>query len=451
MGARARLKTTPVLRPLRRSPYDREIVRLAVPAFGALVAEPLYVLTDTAIVGHLGTAQLGGLAIAAAIILTTHAVLIFLAYGTTGAVARRLGAGDDIGAAHQGVQGLWLAVGLGVAVAVLFATATGWLVGLFDPDPEVSGYAVTYLRISALGMPAILVTLAGTGYLRGLQDTRTPLYVAAGTAVLNLVLELVLVFGFELGVAGSAWSTVVVQCIGALVYLRVVLRAARGHGASLRPDLGAITAYARAGVALVIRTVALRGAFVAATFAATRIGRTDLAAHQIGYEVWALLALSLDAVAIAGQALTGRALGAADVDTARGAARRMIELSIAFGVVVGVLLIALRTPVASIFTSDPDVETLAAFVLLQVGLMQPLNGIVFALDGVLIGAGDLRWLAGAMVGGSVVFAIAIGAVIVGDGGLGWVWGALWVLMFARAIPLVGRFAQGRWAVTGATI
>lgn len=436
--------------PTGRSPHDAEILRLAVPAFGALVAEPLYILTDTAIVGHLGTAELGGLAIASAVILTTHAVMIFLAYGTTGAVARRLGAGDHAGAVHQGVQGLWLAAGIGAVVAVVFATATDGLVGLFDPDPDVAVHAVTYLRISAAGVPAILVTLAGTGFLRGLQDTRTPLYVAAVTAVANLVIELGMVYGLGLGVAGSAWSTVIVLWGGAVVYVCVVLAEARRQGTSLTPDLVAILGYGRAGVALIVRTIALRGSFVAATFAATQLGPTELAAHQIGYEVWALLALSLDAIAIAGQALTGRALGANDVPTALGAARRMIELSVMLGVVVGAVLIVIRAPVASLFTSDPAVASLAAFVLLQVALMQPLNGVVFALDGVLIGAGDLRWLALAMVGGTAAFAVAIAAVIADGAGLGWVWGALWVLMVARAVPLTVRFAQGRWAVAGAS-
>jgi putative MATE family efflux protein len=419
-----------------------------VPAFGALVAEPVYILTDTAIVGHLGTAQLGGLAIASTIILTAHALLIFLAYGTTGSVARLIGAGDDVTAAHLAVQALWVAAGLGVVVGGVFLVGADPLVGLFDADAEVAGYATTYLRISAVGMPALLLTLAGTGYLRGLQDTRTPLAVAVATAVLNVVLEVVMVLGLDLGVPGSAWSTVIAQTAGAAVYLRVVLAAARRTGAGLRPERAGVLLSARSGVPLFVRTAALRGAFLAATVVAASLGRDDLAAHQIGYEVWALLALALDAVAIAGQALTGRLLGAGRADVARAAAGRMIELSIAFGVLVGVLLLALRAPVAGIFTDDQAVAALAAFVLALVALMQPLNGVVFALDGILIGAGDLRWLAGAMVAAAAVFGVAAGLVSISGAGLGWLWAALWVLMIARAATLVHRYRQEKWVKAG---
>jgi putative MATE family efflux protein len=432
------------------SPYDRDILRLAVPAFGALVAEPVYVLTDTAIVGHLGTAQLAGLAVASAIILTAHALLIFLAYGTTGSVARLIGAGDEATAAHLAVQALWVAAGLGVVVGAAFLSGADALVGLFDADADVAGYATTYLRISAVGMPALLLTLAGTGYLRGLQDTRTPLAVAVATAVLNLVLEVVMVLGLDLGVPGSAWSTVIAQTVGAAVFLRVVLGAARRTGAGLRPERAGVWLSARSGAALFVRTAALRGAFLTATVVATGLGRVDLAAHQIGYEVWALLALAVDAVAIAGQALTGRFLGAGRADVARAAADRMIELSVAFGAVIGLLLLALRTPAAGIFTDDPAVTVLAAFVLVHVALMQPLNGVVFALDGVLIGAGDLRWLAGAMLVASAAFAACAGLVSVTGAGLGWLWGALWVLMLARAATLVHRYRQGEWASVGVT-
>jgi putative MATE family efflux protein len=275
------------------------------------------------------------------------------------------------------------------------------------------------------------------------------LAVAIGTAVLNLIMEVVMVFGLDLGVPGSAWSTVLAQTVGAAVYLRVVLGAARRTGAGLRPERAGVLFSARSGAPLFVRTAALRGAFLTATVVATSLGRVDLAAHQIGYEVWALLALAVDAVAIAGQALTGRLLGAGRADVARAAANRMIELSVAFGIVIGVVLLALRTPVAAIFTDDPAVAALAAFVLAHVALMQPLNGVVFALDGVLIGAGDLRWLAGAMLGASAVFAVAAGLVSITGAGLGWLWAALWVLMIARAATLAHRYREERWMSVGA--
>jgi putative MATE family efflux protein len=435
---------------LQRSPYDREILRLAVPAFGALVAEPVYILTDTAIVGHLGTEQLAGLAVASAILLTAYALLVFLAYATTGAVARLIGAGAQREAAHQGLQGLWLGAGLGVVIGVFFAVAAQPLVELFGASGAVTGYAVTYLRISAVGVPAVLVMLAGTGYLRGVQDTRTPLLVAVATAAGNLVLEVAFVYGADLGLAGSAWSTVLVQVAGAAVYTVLVAGAARRLGTPLTPDPRALLHYARSGFALIVRTAALRGAFVLAALVAARIGTADLAAYQIGFEVWALLALSLDAIAIAGQALTGRYLGASDPITARRAASRMIELSAMFGVLVGCCLLVVRPWLGEVFSDDPAVTALAAFVLAHVALMQPLNGVVFAIDGILIGAGDLRWLAWAMAGAAAVFAVAAGAVLATGTGLGWLMGALWLLMAARAAALVYRFSQDRWLVLGAT-
>lgn len=439
------------MRRLLRSPYDRQIMRLAVPAFGALVAEPVYILTDTAIVGHLGTEQLAGLAVASAILLSAYAILIFLAYGTTGTVARLIGAGAHREAAHQGVQGLWLGAGLGVVVGTVLALGAEPLVALFGAGGPVSDHAVTYLSISAVGMPAVLLTLAGTGYLRGLQDTRTPLLVAATTAIGNLVVELVLVYGADMGIAGSAWSTVGAQSCGAAVYVAMVTGAGRRLGAGLRPDPAALVAYARAGVALLVRTAALRAAFVLAALVAARIGTEDLAAYQIGFEVWALLALALDAIAIAGQAMTGRYLGAGDAATARLAAGRMIELSAMFGGVVAVALLAVRPWVGEVFTDDPQVVSLSAFVLLHVALMQPLNGVVFAIDGILIGAGDLRWLAQAMALCGVLFAVAAGAVLATGAGLGWLWGALWLLMTARAATLAYRFSQDRWLVLGAPV
>src|SRR5262245_19219535 len=228
--------------------HDREIVALAVPAFGALVAEPLFVMADSAIVGHLGTAQLAGLGVASALLASAVSVFVFLAYATTGAVARRVGAGDLPSAIRQGMDGIWLAMLLGATViAVVLPLAPGIAV-LFRASSTSPPYATTYLRISALGIPAMLIVLAPTGVLRGLQDTRTPLYVAVAGFIANAALNVGLVYGAGLGIAGSAWGTVIAQCGMAAVYLRVVVRGARRHGASLRPDSAGIRASAQAGV-----------------------------------------------------------------------------------------------------------------------------------------------------------------------------------------------------------
>jgi putative MATE family efflux protein len=429
---------------LRRSPHDRAIARLAVPAFGALVAEPLYVLADTAVVGRLGTPQLGGLAVATTVLLTLYSVFIFLAYGTTAAVARRIGAGERASAAGQAVQSLWLALGLSVVVgAVGFALAEPLLRALGAGD-EVLRHGLVYLRISLLGLPGMFVTLAGTGWLRGIQDMRTPLVVAVLTAAGNLVLEVVLVFGLGFGIGASALSTVAAQTAGGLVYLDRVLRGARASGAPLRPRAADVRALMRVGRDLLVRTAALRASLVIATAVAARIGVVDLASHQVAFEVWSFLALALDAVAIAGQALIGHHLGAGEPGVARAVGDRMLGWGLAGGVAVGVAVALAREPLARVFTTDPDVIALTALLLLAVAALQPVNGMVFVLDGLLIGAGDQRYLAKAMVAALAVYApvaVAVGAL---GWGIGWLWVALGVLMLARLAGLLARWRSGRW-------
>lgn len=392
----AMTKAAPQAKHHRRQ-HDREIVALAVPAFGALVAEPLFVMADSAIIGHLGTAQLAGLAVASALLTTAVSIFVFLAYATTGAVARRVGAGELSAAIRQGMDGIWLALLLGAAViAVVLPTAPA-LIDLFGASETAAPYAVTYLRISSFGIPAMLVVLAATGVLRGLQNTRTPLYVAIGGFVANAILNVVLVYGAGLGIAGSAWGTVIAQCGMAAVYLVVVVRGARKHGASLKPDAAGIRASAQAGAPLLVRTLSLRAVLMIATAVAARLGDTEIAAHQIILSLWSLLAFAMDAIAIAGQAIIGRYLGAGDSAGAKAVCRRMVEWGIGSGIVLGVLVIASRPLFIPLFTSDGAVKDAALPALVVVALCQPLSGIVYVLDGVLMGAGDGPYLAWAML------------------------------------------------------
>ena len=433
-----------------RRQHDREIVALAVPAFGALVAEPLFVMADSAIVGHLGTAQLAGLGIASALLTTAVSVFVFLAYATTAAVARRVGAGDLQAAIRQGMDGIWLALLLGAAViAVVLPTAPS-IVELFGASDTAAPYATTYLRISALGIPAMLVVLASTGVLRGLQDTKTPLYVAVAGFVANAVLNAGLVYGADLGIAGSAWGTVIAQCGMAAAYLVVVVRGARRHGASLRPDAAGIRASAQAGVPLLVRTLSLRAILMIATAVAARLGDADIAAHQIILSLWSLLAFALDAIAIAGQAIIGRYLGAGDTDGARQACRRMVEWGITVGVALGVLVVLARPLFLPLFTGDGTVKEAALPALVIVALSQPICGVVFVLDGVLMGAGDGPYLAWAMVVTLAVFTPVALLVPVLGGGLTAVWAAMTLMMAVRMLTLWWRTRSGRWIVTGAT-
>ncbi|MFE5971088.1 MATE family efflux transporter [Streptomyces sp. NPDC056460] len=433
-----------------RRQHDREIVSLALPAFGALVAEPLFLMVDSAIVGHLGTPQLAGLAIAAALLTTAVSVFVFLAYATTAAVSRRVGAGDLPAAIRQGMDGIWLALLLGTAVVAVTLPAAPWLIELFGASDTAAPYAVTYLRISSLGIPAMLVVLAATGVLRGLQDTRTPLYVAIGGFMANGALNVGLVYGAGLGIAGSAWGTVIAQCGMAVAYLVVVVRGARRHGASLRPDAAGIRASAQAGVPLLVRTLSLRAVLMIATAVAARMGDAEVAAHQIILSLWSLMAFALDAIAIAGQAIIGRYLGANDAEGARQVCRRMVQWGVISGVALGALLIVARPLFIPLFTGDTAVQDTLLPALLVVAISQPISGVVFVLDGVLMGAGDGPYLAWAMLLTLAVFAPVALLVPALGGGLTALWWAMTLMMTVRMATLWFRSRSGRWIVTGAT-
>jgi len=430
---------------------DREILRLAVPAFAALVAEPLFLLADSAIVGHLGTTELAGLGIAGAVLGTLISLCVFLAYGTTASVARRLGAGDRSGALTQGVHGIWLAVLIGVGTTVLGLLTTSFLVGLFDPGPAVAHQAETYLRIGLLGAVPLLVMLATTGILRGLQDTRTPLAVAVVGNVVNVVLNVVLVYGLDLGIGGSALGTVIAQIGSAAVLLAVVARAAGAAGVGLRPSLSGIRGAGRAGVPLLLRTVTLRAGLLVMTYGATALGPDDLAAMQIAMTIWTFLAYSLDAIAIAAQALTGRYLGAGDRAGTRSVTRRMLRWGLGAGVVTGLLLAVAAPYAGALFTPDAAVRDLLVPILLVAALAQPVAGVVFVLDGVLIGAGDGSYLARVGLLVLVVFAPAAWcAVAVADSST-WLWVAFaTTFMGGRAVVLLARERTDAWMTVGRT-
>jgi len=439
----------------RANAHDREILRLAVPAFLALVAEPLFLLSDAAIVGHLGTAELAGLGIAAAVLQTVIGLCIFLAYGTTASVARHLGAGDRRGALAQGIDGVWLAVGIGVVATVLGVAATEPLVHAFGAGDAVSEQAATYLRIAFLGTTPLLVMLASTGVLRGLQDTRTPLAVAVGGNALNVVLNLLLVYGVGLGIAGSALGSVLAQVASAVALLVVVVRAARREGAPLRPDLPGVRAAAHAAVPLVIRTLTLRAALLVTTYAVilgatgTRGQEVDLATHQLAMTLWTFLAFVLDAIAIAAQAITGRYLGAGDVAGTRTVTSRMVRWGVVAGAVTALLLAVASPVLGALFTDDPAVQDLLVPVLLVAALGQPIAGVVFVLDGVLIGAGDGAYLArGGLVTLAVYAPLALATGLLGAG-LVWIWVTFSaVFMGARLVVLLHRARGDAWLVTG---
>lgn len=424
-----------------------------MPALGALVAEPLFVLVDSAIVGHLGSAPLAGLALASTVLTTVVGLCVFLAYATTAAVARRMGADDEPGALRSGIDGLWLALTLGVVLGALAWLLAPSLVAALDAHDEVARQAVTYLRWSAPGLPGMLVVLAATGVLRGLQDTRTPLVVAATGAAANAGLNALLVYPAGMGIAGSGLGTALTQLAMAAWLGALVVRGARRRGASIAPTAGGLRGSARAGVPLLVRTATLRAAIVLTTWVATGLGTSALAGHQVVNAVWGLTAFALDALAIAAQALVGHALGAGDVPRARLLLGRTLRWGVAVGGALTVLVVAGSPLLVRLFSADDEVRRAAVLGLVVAAVCLPMAGWVFVLDGVLIGAGDGVFLARAGLVTLVVYLPAALAVRAwapdGAAGLAWLWaGFAGVFMLSRAVTTGWRARGSGWTVTG---
>ncbi|MGI8416965.1 MAG: MATE family efflux transporter [Nakamurella sp.] len=432
---------------------NREIARLAVPALGALLAEPAFLLVDSAIVGHLGVAQLAGVGVAAALLTTAVGLSVFLAYGTTSQVARLLGAGNLRRALSLGMDGIYLAVGIGLVLGLLGIPTAAALVRTLGADPIAAQFGTRYLLWSLIGLPGMLVVLATTGVLRGLQDTRTPLLVAVTGAVVNIGLNLLLVLGFHWGVAGSAIGTATTQTAMAVALVIVVLRHARAHSANLHPDLAGIRGAGAAAVPLLIRTVALRVGILTTTVVAAKQGQLALAGHQVVNTIWNFLALGLDALAIAAQALTGKALGAGDAPAVRRITDAMVRWSLAGGAAIGVVIGIAAPWIGPVFTPDPLVQHAIRITLIVIAVAQPVAGYVFLLDGVLIGAGDGRYLAWSGTAAVLVYLpFAIGVAMLAPGGaigLLWLWIAYTaVYLVARAVAQGLRYRGDRWLVTG---
>ncbi|WP_449409151.1 MATE family efflux transporter [Microbacterium maritypicum] len=435
-------------------PLNREILRLAVPALGALIAEPAFLIVDAALVGHLGTTPLAGLGIAGAVLQTIVGLMVFLAYSTTPAVARRFGAGRPGDAVSVGVNGMWLALALGAVLAAAGAASSPWLVSLFGASEAVSVEANAYLVVSMWGLPAMLIVFAATGLLRGMQDTVTPLWIAGLGFGANALLNVLFIYGFGWGIAGSAAGTVVAQWGMVGAYVLVVRRLAARHQASLRVQREGLGRTARSGGWLFLRTVSLRVALLATVAVATGIGTSELAGWQIVFTIFSAAAFALDALAIAAQALIGKALGAQDELQVHRVLRRTVAWGVWFGVIVGAIIAALSGVLGIVFTGDPVIASLVQPALLVLAIAQPIAGVVFVLDGVLMGADDARYLA--IAGGlnlvpflPVLWVIGVSGV---DAAPGLIWLAVaffGVYLLARLATLGWRVRSGRWVTAGA--
>jgi MATE family, multidrug efflux pump len=430
-----------------RSRYDGEILGLAVPALGALAAEPLYLLADTAMVGHLGTEELAALAIAATLLAGTFTLFNFLTYGTTAQVARYHGAGDEEAAGRIAAQALWLSTAIGVGLTALLAGLAVPLVDLMGGDGRVGDLAVDYLRIGSLGLPFALIALAGQGYLRGVSDLRTPLAIVVVANAANVVLNVVFIYGLDWGLSGSAAATVVAQAGMGAAFVWALLAAPAD---SRRPSLQRMRPLARIGTEIFVRTTALYASFLVGSAVLARVGEDSLGAHQIAFQLFVFLALVLDAIAIAGQVIVGRTLGAGDADAAHAAARRMIEWAVVAGAAFGLVMLALIDVIPRAFTSDPDVIDRTQEIWPLFALMQPANGAVFALDGILIGAGDTRFLMYGMLAASFGFYVPVALLALAlDWGIVGVWVGLVGLIAVRLGTCAWRFRSRRWALVGA--
>ena len=440
--------TTVSTSPSSPTSYDREILRLALPALGALAAEPLYVLADTAIVGHLGRPQIAALGLAGTVLSGAFTIFNFLTYGTTAVVARASGAGESERAARLAAQALWVALAIGAALLIVCEATASPLLRALGGHGRSGDLALLYFRIAALGLPAALVALAGQGYLRGVANLRRPLEIVVVANIANLVLEVLFVYGFGWGMAGSAAGTAIAQAGMGIAFAVELLRP---HARSKRPRLAEMRPMVRVGRQIFVRTAALYASFLLAASVLARVGDAPLGAHQIAFQLFIFLALLLDAVAIAGQVIVGRMLGAGEPAGAYAAARRMIGWSVGLGAIFGVLLLALEPWLPRLFTSDPAVLHSADRIWVLFAVMQPLAGAVFALDGILIGASDTSYLMWSMLAASlgVFVPIALASLAFGWGIIG-VWAGLDALIAARLVFLGTRFAGRRWAVVGWT-
>jgi putative MATE family efflux protein len=429
-----------------RSPYDREILGLALPALGALAAEPLYLLADTAMVGHLGTRQLAAVAIAATLLTGAFTLFNFLTYGTTAQVARLSGASEHDRAGALAAQALWLATGIGVVLTAALVALAVPLVDLMGGEGETADLAVLYLRIGSLGLPFALIALAGQGFLRGVSDLRTPLVIVVASNAVNVLLNLLFIYVFDWGLAGSAWATVVAQLGMGAAFVTVLLRT---PATSRRPSLAAMRPLARIGWEIFVRTTALYASFLVAGAVLARTSNDALAAHQIAFQLFVFLALVLDSIAIAGQVIVGRSLGAGDAEEAYRAARRMIELAVVAGALFAVIMLALSDVIPRAFTSDGDVIGQAHEIWPLFALMQPANGAVFALDGILIGAGDTRFLMWGMLAASLLVFVPVALTSLAlELGIVGVWCGLLGLIAVRLATCGWRFRGRQWAIVG---
>ncbi len=433
---------------MTESVSTRRLLSLAASAFVVLAAEPLYVLVDTAVVGHLGTVPLSGLGVGAALMALLLVVGAFVEYGTTGRAARWFGAGHRDAAVNEGVQASWLAVVIGVVVVVLGEVLAGPLTQLLAGGTGATQHAAeSWFRIAVIGMPGVLLVLAGNGWMRGVQETKAPVRIVLIANALSAAASPILVYPCHLGLQGSAYANVGAQAIGGVLFIHAL----RKQAVAVRPQRVVMRAQLVVGRDLLLRSVGFQVAFLSAAGVAARMGTAEVGAHQIALQLWEFSALLLDSFAIAAQSVVGAALGGSDVAAARHTAWRVARYGLWAGVGFATLLAAGWNLVPQAFTSSAAVQHQAHVLWPWFVGMQPAAGVVFALDGVLIGAGDVAFLRTiTLIGGVGAFAPLNVAALHWHWGIGGVWAGLTAFILVRFVGMVWRTAGPKWAVTGAT-
>lgn len=443
-------------RPGEGKTLNRRILSLALPSLGSLLAEPLMVVADSAMIGHVGTTDLAGLTLGSSVNVFLVGICIFLVYTTTAVASRQLGAGDRRGAVKTGVDGAWLGLLVGFLIAIVLWVAALPIVSLFGSSAAVNAAGATYLRAAAPSMIGMMLVLSGTGAMRGLLDAKTPLVISVTGAVANVGLNAMFIYGFNLGITGAGVGTSIASLSMGCAFAVKIIAGAKRENVSMRPEFRAIFGALAGGIPLMIRTLTMQIVILGTLWVAASQGEVAVAGRQIAATTWSLAANLHDAIAIATQALIGFELGRADSAAVRSLIRRTSAWGIGLGVVLGVVIAATATVWPWVFTTDPDVLAAATLALLVSAFFQPLAGIVFVFDGILIGANDTWYLALAGLFNLVVYVPALVAVWRfapnGAVGLGWLWGVYCGVFFlARLLTLGWRIRQDRWMhLTNAT-
>lgn len=432
----------------KKTSLNRQVLALALPALGSLIAEPVLRMADSILVGHVGTPDLAGLAIGSTVLTLVVGICVFLAYTTTAVTGRAIGAGKRAEGLRLGIQGMWLGTLLGGALAIVLIVFAPQIIGLFEAEKQVADLARRYLIVSAPGLVAMLSVLAANGVLRGLLDTRTPLLVTTSAAILNVPVSAFLIFGCSLGVAGAGAGTAICQFFMAIWLWIVVVKKLRAEGVSARPDIQLIFHSGMHGLPLVLRSLFLQAAIVVTTWQAARLGAATLAGYQILKTLWTLAAFGLDALAIAAQALLANALGEGEERKIRVLIAQLNRWALGFGTLIGLVFAATSSFSPHLFTADPELLSVCVPAIIVVSLMQPVAALTYIYDGYLIGADDTKYLAKAM---AIVFAIYLPAILLagllpeGAWGLAGLW-AIYGLVFigGRAASLWLRIRTDAW-------